>query len=104
LTLEQRRALRTYAEALPSGTVVSVLRDWLMAILDEAGPTTPSADPRLLAPGEVAARLKVDLQWVYRRAKKWPFTRRLGRLLRFDPAGFERWLARQDSHRPDPSR
>jgi hypothetical protein len=103
LTNEQKSALRSYAEALPAGTLVPVPREWLMTLFGE-GPEATPPEPRLLTPDEVAARLHVDTQWVYRRAERWPFTGRLGRLLRFDSAGLEKWLGRQDPHRLDPSR
>jgi hypothetical protein len=35
----------------------------------------------------------VSRDWVYRRAKRWAFTRKLDGVLRFEAAGFERWLA-----------
>jgi hypothetical protein len=104
LTNEQRSALRSYAEALPAGAVLPVPREWLMSLLDALLQTSTAAEPRLLTPEDIAQRLQVDIQWVYRRAKKWPFTRRLGRLLRFASVGLERWLARQAPDRPDPSR
>ena len=47
----------------------------------------------LLDVREAAARLNLSVDWLYRHAKKLPFTRRVGRAVRFDPAGLARWLA-----------
>lgn len=56
-------------------------------------PTVPQND-RLLTAGEVAGRFGRSVDWVYRHAKHWPFTRRLTRrTVRFSEAGLERFLA-----------
>src|SRR5262249_23159699 len=48
---------------------------------------------RLLTTEVVAERLGVPVRWVYRQARKWPFTRKLGhRTLRFESSGFEKFL------------
>lgn len=48
---------------------------------------------RLLTAGEVAERLHMDRRAVYRRADRWPFTRRLSSgTLRFSERGMEWWL------------
>src|SRR5262245_23792972 len=39
----------------------------------------------LLDVREAAARLNLSVDWLYRHAKKLPFTRRVGRAVRFDP-------------------
>lgn len=67
-----------------------------------ASPPTdqPLADPgpavapdRLLTVEEVAAELRVSPKWVYRASGRWPFTRKISkRVLRFDEAGFRKWL------------
>jgi hypothetical protein len=49
----------------------------------------------LLDVREAAARLHVSPDWLYRRAKQLPFSRRVGRAVRFDPAGLARWVALQ---------
>lgn len=93
-----RVALRTLVEALPAGApgTFTAPREALLELLGDEQPSSSGpADPRLLTPEEVAERLRVEKQWVYRRAKKWPFTRRLGRRLVIDAAGLEKWLARQ---------
>lgn len=49
---------------------------------------------RLLKPEETAKYMSVTLRWLYRRADKLPFTRRLGRkTLRFSEAGMRRYMA-----------
>jgi predicted DNA-binding transcriptional regulator AlpA len=54
---------------------------------------SPEAD-RLLTPTEAAAVLNVTPRWLYRHAKRLPFTRRLSRkALRFSEAGLSRWQA-----------
>ncbi len=52
----------------------------------------PSED-RLLTPDEAGERLGVTVPWLYRHAKTLPFTRRLGRAVRFDEGALTRWLA-----------
>lgn len=53
----------------------------------------PEAD-RLLPPEEAAPLLGVTVKWLYRHAKRLPFTRRLSRkALRFSEAGLRRWQA-----------
>ena len=53
----------------------------------------------LLDVREAAARLNLSVDWLYRHAKKLPFTRRVGRAVRFDPAALARWLAHRAPHR-----
>ena len=50
----------------------------------------PQADAdNLLTVEEAAARLKCSEDWLYRRAKRLPFTVRVGRNLRFSERGIE---------------
>ena len=99
-----RDALRALAEALPEGAALPVPREWLLELLagataPELPPqvvTSPETDDRLMTVEEVAARLDVTPQWVYRHAGEWSFTRRLGRrTLRFSEAGLRAYLARR---------
>ena len=94
-----RPHLRVLAEALPPGIVVPVLREVLLGLLAGATPESIAPDDevgnRLLTVDEVATRLHLSREVVYRRARRWPFTRRIGRALRFSPTGLEAWLARQ---------
>jgi excisionase family DNA binding protein len=100
MTAELRAALKTLAASVPAGAAVTITvpADQLLALLEvEPSTSAPAAgtEPQLLTVEEVAARLNVGTQWVYRRASRWSFHRRLGRAIRFDDAGFERWLARR---------
>jgi hypothetical protein len=68
----------------------------------DAALSSPATAPReagagrvhLLDAATVAARLGTSKRWVYANADEWPFTRRVGRLVRFEAEGFERWLRR----------
>ncbi len=52
----------------------------------------PESD-RLFDVNEAAEMLGVDTRWLYRRADRLPFTRRLGpRTLRFSEAALRRWI------------
>jgi excisionase family DNA binding protein len=53
----------------------------------------------LLDVREAAARLNVSVDWVYRRAKRLPFARWMGRAVRFDPEGLARWVAHRAPRR-----
>ncbi len=57
---------------------------------------TPEGEDRLLAVEGAAEKLGVPNDWLYRRAKKLPFTVRLGpRHLRFSARGIERYIRRR---------
>jgi len=47
---------------------------------------------RLLTVEDVAQKLGVAPDWLYRRAVRLPFTVRLGRALRFSEEGLDRWI------------
>jgi excisionase family DNA binding protein len=49
----------------------------------------PDEGDKLLTVDEAAARLKCSSDWLYRRAKRLPFTVRIGRNLRFSERGIE---------------
>ncbi len=53
-----------------------------------AGPAQDEADV-LLTVEEAAARLKCSRDWLYKRAKRLPFTIRVGRNLRFSERGID---------------
>ena len=68
---------------------------WVFACLPGGNGSVAQAG-RLLSVGDAARRLGLSERTVRRRAKQWSFTRRLGaRVLRFDAAGLETWLAKQ---------
>jgi len=51
-------------------------------------------EDRLLETAEAAACLSVSEDWLYRHAKKLPFTRKLGpKMLRFSSLGIRKYLA-----------
>jgi len=61
----------------------------------ELGKATNGADgaDRLLMAEEAAQTLAVSPDWLYRNAKRLPFTRKLGpRMLRFSQQGIQKWL------------
>lgn len=54
-----------------------------------------NSSDRLLTVPELAARMNTSADYIYRHSEQWPFTRRLGRSLRFSQNGYERWMARR---------
>ena len=53
-----------------------------------------NAEDRLLEAEEAAKLLSVSTDWLYRHAKKLPFSRKLGpKILRFSSLGIQRYLA-----------
>jgi predicted DNA-binding transcriptional regulator AlpA len=56
----------------------------------------PDADDQLLTAIEAAAILRRSVKWVYRRASRLPFARKLdARSWAFSKKGLEKWIARQ---------
>jgi predicted DNA-binding transcriptional regulator AlpA len=54
---------------------------------------THISDERLLSAEQAAQLLSVSPDWIYRHAKKFPFTRKLGpKMLRFSYQGILKWL------------
>lgn len=56
-------------------------------------PSGPEAGDTLLTVKQAAERLGVTPDWLYRHADRLPFTRRLGRQLRFSSWGLAEYLA-----------
>jgi len=52
-----------------------------------------SRESRLLDVDQAARRTGMSKDWLYRHAPTLPFTRWLGRTVRFDEGGLTRWLA-----------
>ena len=83
----------------------------LQAVVAARLSTNPAAGPasisdsdsdRLLTAEEVAERLQRSVDWVYRQAKHWPFTRRLTRrTVRFSEAGLQRFLGQRRAFTPE---
>ena len=54
----------------------------------------PEPEERLLSAEQAAQMMGVSPDWLYRHAKKLPFTRKLGpKILRFSYQGLLKWLA-----------
>ena len=54
----------------------------------------PEPEERLLSAEQAAQMMGVSPDWLYRQAKKLPFTRKLGpKMLRFSYLGMLKWLA-----------
>jgi predicted DNA-binding transcriptional regulator AlpA len=67
-----------------------VVREEIRALNDETNRT----EDRLLNADEAAEILNVSADWLYRNARKLPFTRKLGpKMLRFSYQGIIKWLA-----------
>lgn len=66
---------------------------WLRMAAPAHRQATPQPDC-LLTAEEVAQRLRVTKEYVYRHARKYPFTVREGRYVRFSQAGLTRYLDR----------
>jgi predicted DNA-binding transcriptional regulator AlpA len=80
--------------------VIAGLETALAARLMVGGPSTRTEDrpvvedDRLLTAAEAGALLRVTPRWLYRRAGRLPFARRLSRkAVRFSEAGIRRWMA-----------
>ena len=56
-------------------------------------------EDRLLSAEEAAAMLSVSVDWLYRNARKLPFTRKLApKMLRFSHQGILKWLSTRVPH------
>ena len=59
----------------------------------QAATTTQHETDRMLTAEEAAEMLSMSTDWLYRNAKKLPFTRKLGpKMLRFSQQGIVKWL------------
>lgn len=67
----------------------------IAARLAAAAPAAAPIQDQLLDIDEAAAALKKSTTWLYHHAKELPFTRRVGRALRFSSQGLRRYLDRQ---------
>lgn len=90
---EHLAALRTVTEGLPVGGTITVTREQLLALFNTEPPTSaPPTAGHLLAVDEVAARLNVGIQYVYRNKKSLGAVK-VGRAVRFPSAAVERFIA-----------
>jgi len=85
------------SNAPDSTLLVTMTRGQLRELLMEAIQAAKNAQQevgRLLSAEEAATLMSVSEDWLYRNAKKLPFTRKLGpKMLRFSLQGIKKWLA-----------
>src|SRR5215831_18013804 len=71
---------------------VGQLRELVREEIQAATTTKHEAD-RMLTAEEAAEMLSMSTDWLYRNARKLPFTRKLGpKMLRFSQQGIVKWL------------
>lgn len=96
--------LRALVDALPAEHPVTVPSAWLRELLDVAErpvEVAPAEVPELLTVEQAAARIGVSKDQVYRRAKRWPFARKIGKAVKIDAAELDAWARdRARSARP----
>ena len=74
--------------------LLEAIRQAVREEVQSVGAKSQSNDDRLLTADEAAQMLAVSPDWLYRNAKKLPFTRKLGpKMLRFSNQGIKKWLA-----------
>lgn len=66
-----------------------------VASLNGNGSAPAPRPDHLLTAQEVAPRLGCSVRYVYAQATAFPFTVRVGNLVRFSEGGLERWLSRR---------
>jgi excisionase family DNA binding protein len=64
--------------------------------LTAAAPAAQQAHDELLATKQAASRLGVSESYLYRNHRQFPFTRRVGRALRFSAAGLEDYIRQRN--------
>ena len=98
LSLERARVGELSPEGAASalfelGALQAALEARLRAMAVPSSRVGQPEQDRLLTPDEAANRLGVSLRWLYRNAKRLPFTRKLTRrTLRFHEAGLEKYI------------
>jgi hypothetical protein len=103
--LDDLRADPTLAERLSPDEARDLLLEFAalaVSLRGLAAARAPAEVPaeRLLTAEQVGERLGLTVKQVYRRADRWPFTRRVSpKTLRFDAAGLESYLGRLDRPR-----
>src|SRR5262245_2211120 len=79
----------TMLVTMTAGQLRELVRDAI-----QAASTTQREVDRMLTAEEAAEMLSMGTDWLYRNAKKLPFTRKLGpKMLRFSEQGIIKWLA-----------
>jgi predicted DNA-binding transcriptional regulator AlpA len=94
LTFMDQLTAKPTAPETPAFTLtVAQLREIVREEIQAARAPHQDAD-RLLDAEEAAKVLSMSTDWLYRQAKKLPFTRKLGpKMLRFSQQGILKWLA-----------
>jgi predicted DNA-binding transcriptional regulator AlpA len=86
----------TAAKELPTEELPRLLGDLeeirCTAIARLSGPAPAIAQDQLLDVEAAAQRLRVSRDYLYRHHAELPFTRRMGKTLRFSTLGIEKWL------------
>lgn len=88
-------------DALPVAALPAVLAQTaavqarIAARMATAMPAPAPVEDRLLTVAETAEALQKSETWLYHHAKELPFTRRVGRGLRFSSTGLRKYLDRQ---------
>jgi predicted DNA-binding transcriptional regulator AlpA len=78
-----------------SGAIRQIVREEINSAISKP----ESGENRLLTAEEAAQILSVSPDWLYRNARKLPFTRKLGpKMLRFDYRGMVKWLETRKVH------
>jgi predicted DNA-binding transcriptional regulator AlpA len=88
------------AQELPAALgEVERLRVMLSVMLSAVFSPVKAIEPdRLLDVSEAAVRLSVSPDTLYRKARDFPFTVRLGQLVRFSSAGIDRFIRTRQGH------
>ena len=91
--MDQRNGTATSLDSTMLVTItVGQLRELIRDEIQAASTTQHETD-RLLTAEEAAEILSMSTDWLYRNAKKLPFTRKLGpKMLRFSYQGIIKWL------------
>jgi len=84
----------TITDTSPSVTLtVGQLREMMREAIQEALSHNSHTEECLLTAEAAAGMLSVSPDWIYRNAKKLPFTRKIGpKMLRFSQQGLLKWL------------
>lgn len=94
----ESKTLLALAKTLPQEELPELCADLeqirVTAVARLTAPIAASPPDELLDVAEVARRLHVSSDFVYRAAPRWPFTRRQGRKLLFSSTGLDSYLRR----------
>jgi predicted DNA-binding transcriptional regulator AlpA len=80
------------AQAAAEQSRIAALQSALAARLLAEGTSVSTTTEKLLNIHEAADLLGLSVDWLYRRAKGLPFTRKVGRALPFDRVGLDAWV------------